>query len=258
MNLLIYYEARILNIVKHKHAEMNQTNIESKLLAAELNSNYTNLNIDYSSKSNTTTNTSSSSNSLAFNEDDDDDEYNALPDKLVEKQTDVEECFSMLRSHTINTSSQLTSLTSSLIRTNPSSSSSSSSSSSANEAIDSQKQPPQSLNTKYIFILNAFVNGFAQLKLCANRIDYEYIIEIYWSNETKSFIKRTYEDFVTFHRQLLQMFSQFFSQIKSNVNEKSLKKSATNNYNNNNKKNNLGNMNDEYLMPILPGNCEIW
>ena len=58
------------------------------------------------------------------------------------------------------------------------------------------------------FILNAFVNGFAQLKLSADKIDYEYIIEIYWSNSMKTFIKRTYDDFVLFHRKLMQIFNK--------------------------------------------------
>jgi hypothetical protein len=63
---------------------------------------------------------------------------------------------------------------------------------------------------KYIFILDAFVNGFVQLKLCANKIDYEYIIEVYWSNENKSFIKRTYQDFFNFHEILTVTFGEFF------------------------------------------------
>lgn len=97
---------------------------------------------------------------------------------------------------------------------------------------------------QHIFLLNAFVNGFVQLKLCADKIDYEYIIEIYWSNETKSYVKRTYEDFVTFHRHLIQVFSLFFNEIKSNVN----RKQAAKNHSNSMKVHG----NEEYLMPLLP------
>lgn len=64
------------------------------------------------------------------------------------------------------------------------------------------------------FILNAFVNGFVQLKLCADKIDYAYIIEIYWSNETKSFIKRTFNDFVEFHARLEAEFRELFQKEK--------------------------------------------
>lgn len=189
----------------------------------EIDSNYilsSTAELNFSSKSNTT-NTSSSSNSLAFNEDED-DEY----------------CPS---NHITNSSQLITSLTSSLIRTNPSSSSSSTTSSTNenhNEIIHSQ-------TNKYIFLLDAFVNGFAQLKICADKIDYEYIIEIYWSNETKSYIKRTYDDFVSFHRQLIETFSQFFEQIKSNLNSKAVAK------NNSNMKSKHF-INSEYLMPVLP------
>ena len=148
------------------------------------------------------------------------------------------------------TRSQLiASLTSSLVRTNPSCSSSSSSTTSSSSSNNNHHQleiinknlTQVTSKNKYIFLLNAFVNGFAQLKLSAEKIDYEYIIEIYWSNETKSYVKRTYEDFVTFHRHLIQVFSQFFNEIKSNVN--SIKGC----------RNSMSKMgNEEYLMPILP------
>ena len=88
-----------------------------------------------------------------------------------------------------------------------------------NKQIIYQKQNNQNAtstslnqNTKYIFILNAFVNGFAQLKLCADRIDYEYIIEIYWSNDSRSFVKRTYDDFVIFH-QINYHLIEFYSKL---------------------------------------------
>lgn len=207
--------------------------------------------LNFSSKSNTT-NTSSSSNSLAFNEDED-DEYCSTKaemiddyDSILRAATSSSSANSLTHNNLITNSSQLiTSLTSSLIRTNPSSSSSSTTSSTNgnhrhhNEIIHSQ-------NNKYIFLLDAFVNGFAQLKICADKSDYEYIIEIYWSNETKSYIKRTYDDFVSFHRQLIEMFSQFFEQIKSNVNNKAITK------NNSIKKPNHFIQNSEYLMPVLP------
>lgn len=92
-----------------------------------------------------------------------------------------------------------------------SSSSSSSSSESACSLVNYTKSSNNNNNNnnsnKNVFILNAFVNGFVQLKLCAEKIDYEYIIEIYWSNETRSFVKRTFEDFVRFHKKIVKFFS---------------------------------------------------
>lgn len=67
---------------------------------------------------------------------------------------------------------------------------------------------------RFVFILNAFVNGFAQLKLCADRTDFEYIVEIYWSNDTRSFVKRTYDDFAIFHSNLCRQFCEL-SKCKS-------------------------------------------
>lgn len=107
-----------------------------------------------------------------------------------------------------------------------------------------------STKTKFVFILNAFVNGFAQLKICADKIDYEYIIEIYWSNEDRSFVKRTFDDFVIFHRNLLQSFSQFFSEISTNQNHSN--NSIINNRNSNRNSRLFFNNFEEYLMPILP------
>jgi hypothetical protein len=75
-----------------------------------------------------------------------------------------------------------------------------------NRKLVKRKKKKIEINNK--FILNAFVNGFAQLKLSADKIDYEYIIEIYWSNSMKTFIKRTYDDFVLFHRKLMQIFNK--------------------------------------------------
>ncbi|RNA45049.1 neutrophil cytosol factor 1 [Brachionus plicatilis] len=90
-------------------------------------------------------------------------------------------------------------------------SSSSSSASSSSVACGGQAV----LATKrFVFILNAFVNGFAQLKLCADRTDFEYIVEIYWSNDTRSFVKRTYDDFAMFHSNLCHQFSEL-SKCKS-------------------------------------------
>lgn len=168
-----------------------------------------------------------------------------------------------------------------------SSSSSSSSSSTSSTASSSAHLQQNKLNlskissstnssntTKYIFILNAFVNGFVQLKLCADKIDYEFIIEIYWSNDSRSFVKRTYEDFVKFHYNLNCHFSQFFSELLSK-NNKSLStsflsnrsKDSNNNSNNNNKNffnfktsntsnNNksIHNIDEQNSMPLLPGN----
>lgn len=96
-------------------------------------------------------------------------------------------------------------------------------------------------NNKYMFILNAFVNGFAQLKLCASKIDYEYIIEVYWSNGTKTFVKRTYDDFHLFHQNLMQQFGSLFNDLNKNNQDS---KSAI--------KNGMLKQN-QFLMPILPG-----
>lgn len=125
------------------------------------------------------------------------------------------------------------------------STSSSSSSSSTSRSCANINSPcsTQSETNKYIFILDAFVNGFVQLKLCADKIDYEYIIEVYWSNENKSFIKRTFDDFNIFHRNLLEQFSQFFTDLQN--------KNSNKNKNSNNKLNLF--INDECLMPVLPG-----
>jgi hypothetical protein len=114
-------------------------------------------------------------------------------------------------------------------RTTSSNSSSSSSSSSSSESACSLVNYTKSSNNnnnnnnsnKNVFILNAFVNGFVQLKLCAEKIDYEYIIEIYWSNETRSFVKRTFEDFVRFHKKIVKLFSDLFgnSEKQSRLNQ---------------------------------------
>lgn len=231
------------------------------LLIAALDSNYisSTSNLNYSSKSNTT-NTSSSSNSLAFNEDDDeDDEFEQNKSALSDfkRISHHEENYSdslnnmgtpttsssanSINNHISNNSQLITSLTSSLLRTNPSSSSSSTTSSS-NECSNISDCPTSFETNKSIFLLNAFVNGFAQLKLCADKIDFEYIIEVYWSNETRSFVKRTFDDFTTFHRELIQVFSQFFDEIKMNVNKSKAVKS------NSLKRNGM----EEYLMPVLP------
>lgn len=112
-------------------------------------------------------------------------------------------------------------------------------------------------NNKYIFILNAFVNGFVQLKLCADKIDYEFIIEIYWSNETKTFVKRTFDDFVLFNRNLLQEFSQFFNDLKNNsiggnCQQNKLKVKDSKFINVNGLINNINS--GQLLMPVLPAN----
>jgi hypothetical protein len=152
-----------------------------------------------------------------------------------------------LSNTTPNTSSYLKSSnhTSSPNSTKSSSKSTSSSSSSTTGSCANTNSPcsTQSETNKYIFILDAFVNGFVQLKLCADKIDYEYIIEVYWSNENKSFIKRTFDDFNIFHRNLLEQFSQFFTDLQN--------KNSNKNKNSNNKLNLF--INDECLMPVLPG-----
>lgn len=81
----------------------------------------------------------------------------------------------------------------------------------SSSALSASSSASSSTN-KYTFILNAFVNGFVQLKLCANKVDFEYIIEVYWSNENKTFIKRTYDDFYKFHQCLMQAFERLFGE----------------------------------------------
>jgi len=134
--------------------------------------------------------------------------------------------------------------TSSPNSTKSSSKSTSSSNSSTSGSCANTNSPCSTqFETKYIFILDAFVNGFVQLKLCADKIDYEYIIEVYWSNENKSFIKRTFDDFSIFHRNLLEQFSQFFTELQN--------KNSNKNKNSSSKLNLF--INDECLMPVLPG-----
>lgn len=103
---------------------------------------------------------------------------------------------------------------------------------------------------KPVFILNAFVNGFVQLKLCADKIDYAYIIEIYWSNETRSFVKRTFDDFVDFHKRFSRAFSEIFSpstrrKLNADSNSNDSKKKAAKFFN-------LA-TNSIELLPVLPG-----
>jgi hypothetical protein len=113
---------------------------------------------------------------------------------------------------TSNSSSSSSSTTSSSNNTSGSNSNNNNNNNNSgnNSLVKYESQP-----NKYIFILDAFVNGFAQLKLCANKIDYEYIIEVYWSNEKKSFIKRTYSDFFQFHETLVVTFAEFFKETSN-------------------------------------------
>jgi hypothetical protein len=138
-------------------------------------------------------------------------------------------------------SSTSSSTTSSLISTVNSYGSNTSSNSSSfiqltNDTDDQQAQK-QSITlapspvSRYKFLLNAYVNGFVQLKLCADKIDYEYIIELYWSNNLKTFIKRTYEDFVLFHRKLVNEFDLNGSHVATtNKNKFKLMISNTNSF----------------------------
>ncbi len=139
-------------------------------------------------------------------------------------------------------SSSSSSTTSSLISTVNSCSSTTSSNSSsfihlANDTDDQQKQSLTSTITlvvepapivRYKFLLNAYVNGFVQLKLCADKIDYEYIIELYWSNNSKTFIKRTYEDFVAFHRKLANEFCLNSNPTNASASKNKLKQFISN------------------------------
>jgi hypothetical protein len=218
-------------------------------------------------------NTSSSSNSLTFTDDDEaSSSSSSVPhnhtDSVSEINNDIIPPVSQQKVYSIlRVAAPILP-----IRSNQNSSGSSSSSSSTSSSCGIEKKETitkasnifniansegtlantnSSTKTKFVFILNAFVNGFAQLKICADKIDYEYIIEIYWSNEDRSFVKRTFDDFVIFHRNLLQSFSQFFSEISTNQNHSN--NSIINNRNSNRNSRLFFNNFEEYLMPILPG-----
>ena len=229
-----------------------------------------------SSKSNTT-NTSSSSNSLAFNEDEEEEEDEAafLSQKAKSFNlgaTTTSSSANSINNHITNNSQLTASLTSSLIRADPRSSSSSTTSSS-NECnsssndiflqqqqqqkqqqqlqLQSQKQPQQQAAQQYqvtnkpAFLLNALVNGFVQLKLCADKVDFEYIVEVYWSNDSRTYVKRTYDDFVLFHKELTRVFGQFFGEAKkATVNVRAVARC--------NSTKNLSCLASECLVPVLP------
>jgi hypothetical protein len=236
-------EQLIVDIITNTDNNNNNINkTESKML-----------NANKSLSSHIITNTSSSSNSLTFT---DDDDLSSSSSGLTKTNTTItninsnprimlkqeEKNFSILK--VVPTDSLITPMRSTAQNSSSSSSSSCcSSSGGAGASSDSQEKQHQNQEKKFIFILNAFVNGFAQLKLCENKIDYEYIIEIYWSNEDRSFVKRTYDDFVLFHRNLIQKFSQFFNEInQTNQNFKNSNRNSRLFYNNF----------DDYIMPVLP------
>lgn len=230
-----------------------------------------------------TTNSCSSTNSLHFTEEEEEDDFEmktAISPSLdnnnncdlkqsksvnsihliAENNTSFSNNFNKNVSTTIESSLSLPRSNQNISNSKSSSSSASttstSSSSSTTSGVVSQQQSNhQNQNNKYIFILNAFVNGFAQLKLCADKIDYEYIIEVYWSNEDRSYVKRTYDDFAIFHRNLLQTFSQFFNDL----NAKNKKLTSNSSINSPNSTANNGNARlpflnslDNFLMPVLP------
>lgn len=63
-------------------------------------------------------------------------------------------------------------------------------------------------------------------------------------------MKRTYDDFVTFHKDLVRVFSQFFDEIKANVDMKALKYNSMKN---------LSKEGPDCLMPVLPsGRKPFW
>lgn len=144
-----------------------------------------------------------------------------------------------------------------------SSSGHSAASSSESSSTTSSSQPTTQSTPKHAFILNAFVNGFVQLKLCADKIDYAYIIEIYWSNETRSFVKRTFDDFVDFHKRFSKTFSEIYSnndaklspttQKKLNLGLKSTRKAGANDSIKQATKFFNFTTNSVDLLPVLPG-----
>lgn len=241
--------------------------------------------ISDSSQSNTT-NSCSSTNSLHFTEEEEDfdmktpnnpslDSNNNCDNKTILKQSksvnsinliaenkSFSNNFNKIGASSVSTTNESSlslprsNQTSSNKSNSSSASTTSTSSSSSTSGVVAQKQSNhQNQNNKYIFILNAFVNGFAQLKLCADKIDYEYIIEVYWSNEDRSYVKRTYDDFAIFHRNLLQAFSEFFNDL----NAKNKKLNSNSNINSPNAIANNGNARlpflnslDNFLMPVLP------
>jgi hypothetical protein len=130
-----------------------------------------------------------------------------------------------------------------------SSSSSTSASASASSASSTQHQQ------NYKFIIDAFVNGFAQLKVCADKIDYEYIIEIYWSNDQKTFIKRTFDDFHNFDSKLCEAFAHFFADCKKSNQQQQQQHQQQRHLKSkilNNNKKVLNIFDESFIMPIFP------
>ena len=233
----------------------------------------------------TTTNSCSSTNSLHLTEEEEEaeesedyenfNEYERNHHKTNTNQsqlivTSIElvnpATIGLIRNNQTNSSSSSSSSSSSTTSSNSSTTSAhivTSKSGSNHEIAQTQlsNENLQQHTNKYIFILNGFVNGFAQLKLSADKTDYEYIIEVYWSNDTKSFIKRTYDDFVRFHTNLLQSFSQFFNELANKKhlckNSSTLSNSICNLTTISTSKNNNGTRSsfcsNGHMMPLLPG-----
>ena len=57
------------------------------------------------------------------------------------------------------------------------------------------------------YLTSATVTGFAQQKN-GKKVDYVFVVEIDWSDNRSSIIKRSYLDFYNFHNCLLQEYSK--------------------------------------------------
>lgn len=59
-------------------------------------------------------------------------------------------------------------------------------------------------NTSVVY---ATVSGFAERKIKYwPSSDYVFVVEVFWSDKTTSFIKRNYDDFLLFHKSLTDYF----------------------------------------------------
>ena len=56
-----------------------------------------------------------------------------------------------------------------------------------------------------ISVIYAEVNGFVEKKLWLS-VDYLFVVEIFWSDNRTTFVKRKYKEFVQFHKHIKDYF----------------------------------------------------
>lgn len=56
-----------------------------------------------------------------------------------------------------------------------------------------------------VSIVYAEVNGFVEKKLWLS-VDYLFVVEVYWSDNRTTFVKRTYKEFLQFYRLVTEFF----------------------------------------------------